>query len=272
MNNHQLFWDNRDFSNDSSDKFNFNSKTPKNFNDLVSDTDNNDSPIENKKEINNIISSPFSADSISTANNFDEEKLKEILPEHDQYLIDNIIISKKYYFPNDLKIEKGVFRDNQGNLLQLLSGKKEGFNIPKYIMDIGVKEGLIIVSHNHINGLVIPSLKDIRTLILAQSKYNFIYSPNKTGLFVNENVSKNEINKNEISNKYEEFISNTKLKIEKLYPDYVKRIKSNYRSEKLEKRLDDLYRSYYVQNQEKIAKEINILFKNNKHSLKLYIL
>lgn len=87
--------------------------------------------------------------------------------------------------------EKRIFRDNNVNLLELSSDEKEGFNMPNYIMDIKIKDGLSIISHNHTNGLVILSLKDISVIKLVKSKYNPIYSPNKTSVLVNENLLKN---------------------------------------------------------------------------------
>lgn len=49
-------------------------------------------------------------------------------------------------------------------------------------------------------------------------------------------------------------------------------MRSNYFGEKLDYQLDKLYRSYYVNNQEKIVKNINKMFKVNNFDLKLYIL
>ena len=149
--------------------------------------------------------------------------------------------------------------------------KKKVF-IYNHIIKVGTKNGLSIVSHNHINGIVIPSLRDIRALILVQSKYSPIYSPNKTGLLVNTNVSENKDNRARIFNKYKKFIYDKNAKIEKLYPEETKRIRDNYRDKELEKRLNDLYRPYYVKNQEKIASEINTVFKENNYGMKLYIL
>lgn len=135
MNNQQFFWDNQNYLYDSDEDLNLNLKPQKNSDKPLSNNYNNNSPIEFKKEIDNKISSPFSTDSISTTHNFDEEKirekLQEILPTKNQHLLDKIIKDKKYYFPNDLKVEKGVFRDNEGNLIQVVYGNEKGFISPQ---------------------------------------------------------------------------------------------------------------------------------------------
>ena len=139
-------------------------------------------------------------------------------------------------------------------------------------MDIGTSEGLSILSHNHLNGLVIPSLKDIVSITSLQSKYSPIYSPNKTGLLINTNISKNQKNRSEISNSYYRFLEDTNSKVEKLHSEEVRKIRKNYNSKCVDNQLDKLYRFYYIKNQEQIAKEINILFKLKNFNLKLYIL
>jgi hypothetical protein len=85
-------------------------------------------------------------------------------------------------------------------------------------------------------------------------------------------VSKSKDSREAISNKYKQYIDTTNANIEKMYPDDAKRIRSNYSGDDLDKKLSDLYRHYYVKNQEKVAKEINTLFKENNFDLKLYIL
>ena len=72
-----------------------------------------------------------------------------------------------------------------------------------------------------------------------------------------------------ISSKYENFIDATNVKIEKLYPEIFKRIKSNYAGDQVEKKLNDFYRYYYVKNQKNIIKEINTIFEN--YDVKLFI-
>lgn len=224
----------------------------------------------------NELASPFDTDLVTAEINFDDEKirekLKEILPEKDHHLIKKIIDDKKI-FSNDLNYEKGVFRDKEGNLLEVFNGEKGGFDVPLHIIDTGAKDGLSIMSHNHMNGLVIPSLKDIKTVNLVQSKYNPIYSPNKTGLLINNNVSENKDIRREIANKYDRFLEDKKLEIQKLYPDKAKKIKDKFSGTHLEKKLDDeLHRPYYVKNQNQIVKEINSIFKENNFDIKLYIL
>jgi len=244
----------------------------------------NNENVENKKfsisskiRKENNLSSPFATHFKSKEENFNEKKirrrLEEIIPERDYYLIDHIIKDKRYYFHNSLNGEVGVFRDNMGNLLQLVHGGKKGFTIPNYIMEIGTKNGLNIVSHNHINGLVIPSSKDIGSITLVKGKYNIIYSPNKTSLLFNSDISKNKLDKLRIVNKYDNFIKDKEFEIQKLYPEKTVKIKSSYGDNELDKKLnDDLYRSHFAKNQENIAKEINRLFKKNDFDLKLYIL
>jgi len=239
---------------------------------------------ENKKFSNsskmnkeNELSSPFGTNFKLKKVNFDEKKiresLEEILDEKDQEIID-MIIEDKQYFPDNLTNEVGVFRDIKGNILEVFYGEKEGFNIPLHIMGTGAKKGLSIMSHNHANGLVIPSPeKDIVAMIFLKSKYCPTYSPNKTGLLVNSDVLKNKINWEEISNKYNKFFEDKKVEIQKLYTNETKKIKDNYTCKLLDKKLDDdLYRPYFVKNQDQIAKKINNMFKRNNFDLRFYIL
>jgi len=226
---------------------------------------------------NNKLASPFDAYRNSAKINFDEKEikkiLKEIIHENDHYLICHIIKDKQKHHPNSLKNEIGVFRDTNGDLLQVVYGGEKGFKIPKHIMDIGANEGLSILSHNHLNGVVIPSLKDIKAITSYQSNYSPIYSPNKISLLVNYNVSKNKEIRREISNKYNKFIKNKEIEIQKLYPEKIVNIKSEYTGNELDKKLkDDYYRPYFAKHQENITKEINAMFKENDFALKLYIL
>jgi len=223
------------------------------------------------------LSSPFGTDKVTEKANFNEEKirkqLKKIIPKEDYYLIDYIINDKEKFFPNSLTNEVGVFRYGGGKLLAIIHGKKDGFSISNYIIKIAVKDGMEVMSHNHINGLIIPSEKDIATLPLLQSKYNPIYSPDKMGLLINNNVSLNKNNKELIFNKYAKFMRDKELEIEKLYPEKASYIRSNFSGEELKDKLKkDLYRSYFAKNQESSAKEINKMFKENNFELKLYIL
>jgi len=261
-------------------KYNYNKKQNylKNCHDLENKKDMKNNPKIRNKKISKIrISSPFSNDFTLRADKFDvkkiRKKIKEIIPEKDYHLIDKIITDKSL-FPNNLTYEKGVFRDNAGNLLQLVYGGEEDFKIPKNILDIGSTYGLGIMSHNHMNGLVIPSPdKDIPSLIFVKSKYSPIYSPIKTGLLVNIDVSKNKKRWREIFNKYDKFFEDKKLEIQNLYPNETKKIRDSYIGEALDKKLDDdLHRPYFVNNQEEIVKEINSMFKENDFDLKLYIL
>jgi len=224
------------------------------------------------------LESPFPSDESAAETNFDEEKVRKhltiILPEKDHHLIDHIINDKKYYYPNNLTIEKGIFRENgKGDLLDVVTGTKEGFTIHNHIKEIGTKNGLSTLGHNHINGLIMPSPdKDIFYLNLLKSRYSPIYSPNKTGLLVNSNPSKNQINIKKIDAKYNEFFDSKKHEIEKLYPEKVKNLKDKFSGNELDKRLaDDLYMSYFGKNQVSIIKEINAMFKKNNFDLKLYI-
>jgi len=228
---------------------------------------------ENSEELE----SPFPSDQSTAETNFDEEKirkqLEKIIPKKDYPLIDHIINDKQNYYHNSLKNEVGVFRGNKGNLLQVVHGDENGIKIPKYIVDIGFKDGVSIMAHNHTNGLIIPSQKDIASILLYQSNYNPAYSPNKTGLLVNINVSKNKENWEKIFNKYDKFIKDKELQIQKLYLDEIKKIKNNYTCKDLNKKLDDdIHRPYFVKNQVNIVKEINNMFKENNFELKLYIL
>jgi len=223
------------------------------------------------------LSSPFISDFKLKEENFNEEKIREqlqkIIPEKDHNLIDSIINDKKYYFPNNLTHENGVFRDiDKGNLLDVVNGKKDGFKIPEHIFKTGVTKGLSTMSHNHINGLVIPSKKDMLAIVSYQSKYNPIYSPNKTGFLTNNNVMKNERNWKKITAKYNNLIDNKNLEIEKLYPKKTANIKSNCSGDELKSKLEeDLYRPYFAKNQDNISKEVNKMFKENGFDLKLYI-
>ena len=227
-----------------------------------------------KKE--NKLLSPFSTDFKEKKRIFDEEKirksLEKIMPEKDYHLIDYVINDKRYYFPNDLKIERGVFRENNGNLLEIVNGNEKGFDIPSNIVYIGTKTGLSMVSHNHLNGIPIPSKLDIASLPSLQSQYNPIYSPNKNGLLVNTNLVKNQENWKEISNKYNIFINNTNKKIEIIFPEEAIRIRNQYGKDMLQEKLNDFYRPYYIENQDKIVENINCMFKDNGFQLKLYIL
>ena len=165
-----------------------------------------------------------------------------------------------------------MFRDNKGNLLQVVHGDENGIKIPKYIVDIGLKDGVIIMAHNHTNGLIIPSQKDITSILLYQSNYNPAYSPNKTGLLVNINVSKNKENWEKIFNKYDKFIKDKELQIQKLYLDEIKKIKNNYTDKDLNKKLDeDIHRPYFVKNQVNIVKENNNMFKENNETVNLLV-
>jgi len=133
MNKRQSSLNNHNSSNDSRDNHNKNQKTLENYSDLENEENINTNPkIRIEKSWNIAISSPFFTDSSSISNKFDEkeikEKLEETLYEEDYHLIDKIIEDKKI-FPNDLTYEKGVFRDNNGNLLEVFIGEKEGFYI-----------------------------------------------------------------------------------------------------------------------------------------------
>ena len=230
---------------------------------------------ENKE---NQLKSPFDSMFKSKEGNFDKEKireyLKEIIPEKDYYIIDYIINDKKHFYPNDLTYERGIFRiSGYVEFLKVVNGTKEGINVSKYLKEMGLNYGFIIMSHNHINGLIIPSKKDMISMISYKSNYSPIYSPDKTGFLVNNNVVKNQNNWENISNKYNNFIDNKKLEIEKLNPEKTAKIKSNYSETELKDKLEnDLYRPYFTNNQKNITKEINIMFKVNNIGLKLYIL
>lgn len=231
---------------------------------------------KNLKKEENALFTPFSSDFIPSTPNFNKEKIKEklldLLPEKDHKFISHIINDKKYYFPDNLTIERGVFRDNNGNLLGLVVGDKKGFTLPSDIMSTGINHGFGIMSHNHVNGLVIPSKKDISTMILLQSYYSPIYSPDKSGLLVNNNVIENKKNWELISNKYIKFHEKIESKIERMNYKKTKKIRNTFKKNLLEEKLGDLYRPYYVKNQYKIIGEINTLFRDNSFDLKFYIL
>ena len=89
---------------------------------------------------------------------------------------------------------------------------------------------------------------------------------------LNRNVRQNGLNKVEISNKFKVFIENTNAKIEKLYTKETERIRSNFTAKNLDEKLNDLYRSYYINNQDKIVKYINKMFKEKNFNIKLFIL
>jgi len=270
---------NSNSSNDSSDNTKNKPKSPEEFVDLLIEGNiSNSSKIRLEKTQDIIISSPFPTDEATSEENFDEKQVKKqlcsIIPIKDHHFIDHIINDKNNYYPNNLTIEKGIFRDtDKGMFLGVVNGTKDGFNIPKYVIDIGANNGLSIMSHNHINGLVIPSTKDMIWIPSLQSKYNPIYSPNKTGILVNSDVSLNNSIKEEIFNEYNEFMNEKEILIQKLYPEKTKILKDNYSGQKLKEKLkDDLYRPYFTKNHTSIAKEINKMFKENKFKLKLYIL
>jgi len=226
----------------------------------------------------NELSSPFSSDFKLKEENFNEKKIKEqlqkIISEKDHHLIDYIIKDKEKYFPNNLKSEVGVFRDKiNGNLLAVAYEKNNELKIPKHVIDIGFNNGLSIISHNHTNGLTIPSIKDINSVCMYQSNYNPIYSPNKISLLINISFEKNQNNCKEITNNYNKFLEDKKHEIQRLYAYETKKLKDNYTDKTLDKKLNnDLYRPYFSKNQEIIAKEVNQMFKENNIGLKLYIL
>jgi len=223
------------------------------------------------------LESPFPSDETTDESNFNEENVRKqlmsIMPEKDHYLINHIINDKKYYYSNNLTIEKGLFRDNNSNFLGVFDGEKKNFNIPSHIMRIAKNNGLSIMSHNHINGLVIPSQKDIFAFVSHKSNYSLLYSPNKIGLLVNNYSIKNKKSRYEIFNRYDKFMKDKEISIQKLYPEKTKILKEKYNKDKLRNKLEnDLYRPYFTKNQENIAKEINSMFKENSFDLKLYIL
>jgi len=226
---------------------------------------------KNAKELQ----SPFDSHPRNTETNFNEKeikkRLKQIIPKKDHKFINHFINDKKYYFQNDLKVEKGVFRDNNSYLIGLVKGDEKGFNIPYEIKKRGIGEGLGSLTHNHPNGLIIPSLKDLKSMLIYRSKYNIIYSHDKNGLLINSDVLKNKENWKKISNIYDKFLEDTKTRIEKIYPKESKKIKTQYLGDELNNQLDKIYRQYSVNNQEKIVKEINFMFKDNDFNLKIYI-
>ena len=86
---------------------------------------------------------------------------------------------------------------------------------------------------------------------------------------INRNVSKNSIHRDEISKKYDNLLKSKNDKIEKSHIEDAKRIRSNFKGEKLEDKLNNLFRPYYIKNQEKIVKKINKMFKDNDYDMKL---
>jgi len=236
--------------------------------------------IEDEKEgkNKNTMSTPFSSGFNSIISSFNENEirksLEQIIPKRDHHLIDHIINDKKHYYPNNLTHERGIFRAvNNGDLLGVANGIGDVIYLPKNLIKTGVSDGFSIMSHNHRNGLIIPSEKDFISMISYKSHYSPIYTPDKTGLLVNTNSSMNQKNWKNISDKYNDFMKDKKNYIEELYPEKAKILRNKYEGKDLDKKLEDvLYRPYFTKNQESITKEINNMFKEKGFNLNLYIL